>query len=107
LRSETAAVRECVNCRRHTKSFLIEKLQYLSDQRLRSRKPIWTIDPGGNKLNYSARDRWKEVWNMAATLDRYFVEDPTSQQTGFGLRLRKRVRLNRLRTTQDQGLKIR
>jgi hypothetical protein len=42
LRSKTAAVRECVRCRRHYNICRINN---------RSRKPIWTIDPGGDKLN--------------------------------------------------------
>jgi hypothetical protein len=54
----------------------------LPDQRLLSRKQIWTIDPDGTKLTYSVRNRWKEVWNMAALVNRNLVEDedPTSQQ---------------------------
>jgi hypothetical protein len=45
LRREATTVRELMNCRRHTRSFLYEQMLDISDQRLLSRRTVWNFDP--------------------------------------------------------------
>jgi len=95
LRRKAAVHKLITKAVEHEECALHDDFVFPSQQKLMSRKPLWSnIQP----LNTTAR--WRDDWKLAVVVNNFFVEDPAIRQPGFDLPRRQWCLLNRFRTAQ-------
>lgn len=95
LRRKAAVHKLITKAVEHEECALHDDFVFPSQQKLMSRKPLWSnIQP----LNTTAR--WRDDWKLAVVVNNFFVEDPAIRQPGFDLPRRQWCLLNRFLTAQ-------
>lgn len=100
LRRSQAATKILEKCEFYENSLLYELLQDKTQQRLKSRKPIWqSLD---SLRGFDLNREWKVAWENENLLNSDLIDDPTKKVSGYDLKRRTWITVNRIRTNHGR-----